>query len=760
MTQLFSATEIQHLPQSVLSVKSKNGLNAASTAGSSPVLDFDLHGSIGYYLASDLCLSFDFEYTSTDGVAYNLRPQNNMGLGGMIRQISIYSLQDGVLLEEIQDAHILNALLMSHNNGSDQDVQDGTFKRMSVTECYTNDFQEITPYVSPNAQPATPTTSNTGNATYQSQKIQLPIRLSSLLNSDQVIPLGALGGLRIRLQLNPPSVFNMLHGDDVDGNVVASPSASNLFEVEAGHQTLVFGDYYIYQTVNHFFTGTVGGVGSTQNMTSRNYDDLADLVVEIQDNLTLMGQSVTVAVDAGSPLTRIIFTNGNAADVTLSGSFIQRMVTGQQDAPGANLVIAAGGTSASLFVSPLFVNVPVFLGGAVGIATHLTDTIASALGNGTTDIVFTAPEWDSVNENWTATVDQTRGGISEIEMSGSLTEGGYLFGDPTEPLVVPNAASGTNDVVMITAGRESLNTELLLLHDSFYVNNPKSLNTCPFKIGTVLEGFNTAGASIGITPAITEMAEAPAGIKLTFASDVPEAIRTSSTKVTMKTKIADESVIQYSMKNIALEVPVITPPPSYVLALQKAMNSGEGMRLDMKGYQLVRSNVQNGTTLASMNLPFVATRAKGVVSIPHVVGATNFTSRNVANNLGLLNITEYNYEYHGIKHPARSIDCNKARLGSLSQELIAEQHKSYDYCMPHKLLSFDGYKDLYNSKTFFLGRNLAIHNTTFNTINSNLNLTIEATSTAGGSTSAYNVNHYVSAIHTIVMTPSGVTLEK
>ena len=761
MTQLFSATEIQHLPQSVLSIKSKNGLNAASTAGSSPVLDFDLHGSIGYYLASDLCLSFDFEYTSTDGVAYNLRPQNNMGLGGMVRQISIYSLQDGVLLEEIQDAHILNALLMSHNNGSDQDVQDGTFKRMSVTECYTNDFQEITPFVSPNAQPATPTASNTGNATYQSQKIQLPIRLSSLLNSDQVIPLGALGGLRIRLQLNPPSVFNMLHGDDVDGNVVALPSASNLFEITAGNNGLTFGDYFIYQTVNNGFSGTVaGGVAAPSPMSSRNYDDLADLVVEIQDNLTIMGQSVTVAVDAGSPTTRIVFTNGNAAEVTLTGTFITNMITGQQDAPGANLVLTPGAASAALFVTPLFVNVPVFIGGGTAIATHLNDSIAAALGNGATDIVFTAPEWDSVNENWTATVAQTRGGIAEIEMSGSLTDNGELFGDPTEPLVVPAGGAGTNDVVMVTAGRESLDTELLLLHDSFYVNNPKSLNTCPFKIGTVLEGFDTAGASLGITPAITEMAVAPAGIKLTFAADVPAAIRTSTTKVTMKTKIADESVIQYSMKNIALEVPVITPPPSYVLALQKAMNSGEGMRLDMKGYQLVRSNVQNGTTLASMNLPFVATRAKGVVSIPHVVGATNFTSRNVANNLGLLNISEYNYEYHGIKHPARSIDCNKARLGSLSQELIAEQHKSYDYCMPHKLLSFDGYKDLYNSKTFFLGRNLAIHNTTFNTINSNLNLTIEATSTAGGSTSAYNVNHYVSAIHTLVMTPSGVTLEK
>ena len=759
MTQLFSATEIQHLPQSVLSVKSKNGLNAASTAGSSPVLDFDLHGSIGYYLASDLCLSFDFEYTSTDGVAYNLRPQNNMGLGGMIRQISIYSLQDGVLLEEIQDAHILNALLMSHNNGSDQDVQDGTFKRMSVTECYTNDFQEISPYVSPNAQPATPTTSNTGNATYQSQKIQLPIRLSSLLNSDQVIPLGALGGLRIRLQLNPPSVFNMLHGDDVDGNVVALPSASNLFEITAGNNGLVFGDYFIYNSINNGFSGTVGGVAVPANMAQANYATLADFVVQIQAKLTAMGQSVTVAVDAAQP-TRIKFTNGNAADVTLSGNFITKMVTGQMDAEGAALVITAGATSDALFVAPLFVNVPVFIGGATAVATHLNDSIAAAFDNAATDIVFTTPEWDSTDENWTATVTQTRAGVPVIQMSGSLTNPNQLFGDPAEPLIIPAGGAVANGVVMQTAGRASLNTELLLLHDSFYVNNPKSLNTCPFKIGTVLEGFDTAGASLGITPAITEMAAAPAGINLTFAANVPEAIRTSSTKVTLKTKIADETVIQYSMKNIALEVPVITPPPSYVLALQKAMNSGEGMRLDMKGYQLVRSNVQNGTTLASMNLPFVATRAKGVVSIPHVVGATNFTSRNVANNLSLLNITEYNYEYHGIKHPARSIDCNKARLGSLSQELIAEQHKSYDYCMPHKLLSFDGYKDLYNSKTFFLGRNLAIHNTTFNTINSNLNLTIEATSTAGGSTSAYNVNHYVSAVHTLVMTPAGVTLEK
>jgi len=757
MSALFSSSEIQYLPQSVLSVKSKNGLNAASTAGSSPVLDFDLHGSIGYYLASDLCLSFDFDYTSTDGIVYNLRPQNNMGMGGMINQISIYSLQDGVLLEEIQDAHILNALLMSHNNGSDRDVQDGTFKRMTVTECYTNDFQEVSPFVSPNAQPVTPTVSN-GTPVYQSQKIQLPIRLSSLLNADQVIPLGALGGLRIRIQLNAPSVFNMLQGDDVDGNCVAAPSASNLFEVGPGANTMVFGNYFVYQAPggNHFFTGTPsGGAASNQIMTPGNYADLAALVVEIQAQLTTMGQSVTVAVDAGNPTTRIVFTNGNAADVTLSGSFIQRTITGQIEAPGGNLSIAAGASSAALFVSPVFVTVPVFIGGADSLATHLNDTLSSALG--VPDIVFTAPTFDAVTEVWTGTVDQTDGAIPEIVISGNITDADALF---SGGLTIPAGGAGTTDVVMTTAGRASLDNELILLHDSFYVNNPKSLNTCPFKIGTSLEGFNAAGASLGETSALTAITVVEEGIKLTFVGDVPVAIRDSAEKVTMKTKIADESTIQYSMKNIALEVPVITPPPSYILALQKAMNSAEGMRLDMKGYQLVRSNVQSGTTLASMNLPFVATRAKGIVSIPHVVGATSYSSRNVAGNLDFLKISQYNYEYKGIKHPARSIDCNKARLGSLSQELIAEQHKSYDYCMPHKLLSFDGYKNLYKDKTFFLGRNLAIHNTTFNTVNTNLNLTVESTSTDGGAANAYNVNHYVSAIHSIVMTPEGSTLEK
>ena len=223
MDNLFTSSDMTHLPQSVVSIKSKNGLNASSSNGSTPVIEFEIGGSLGFYLAEDVVLSFDFTYEASDAegnsVVYNLRPQNAGGLGNMIRQIDIYSIQDGVLLESISDYHILNSVLMSHNNGSDLEVQDGNFKKWSLTECYTNDYQERTPFVTPNSYPITPT-ELVAEQSYQTQKIQLPLRLSHLLSASQVIPVSALGGLRVRLQLNRPEVFNMFSGWEVDQSVL------------------------------------------------------------------------------------------------------------------------------------------------------------------------------------------------------------------------------------------------------------------------------------------------------------------------------------------------------------------------------------------------------------------------------------------------------------------------------------------------------------------------------------------------------------
>ena len=127
-------------------------------------------------------------------------------------------------------------------------------------------------------------------------------------------------------------------------------------------------------------------------------------------------------------------------------------------------------------------------------------------------------------------------------------------------------------------------------------------------------------AGLSTTSSIESIAPTATGIELTMNGDVNVAVRNLLAVAPRKIRtLIGAGVVQYSLKNVSLELPVITPPPSYVVALQKAITSEGGMRMDMKSFSLVRSNIQAGQTLVSMNLPFVSTRAKGLISIPHQV---------------------------------------------------------------------------------------------------------------------------------------------
>ena len=307
-----------HLPQSVVSVKSRNGLSASSSNGSTPTIDFEIGASLGFYLAEDVVLSFDFEYTSSSGVVYDLRPQNSGGLGNMIRQVDIYSVQDGVLLESITDYHVLNSALMSHNNGSDLEVQDGNFKKWSLTESYTNDYQYRTPYTSPNSHPATPLVLDSEPA-YQSQKIQLPIRLSHLLNASQVIPISALGGLRIRFQLNRPEIFTILNGFDIDGSVLVSgntPSVASPFVIDATNNTI-----------------SVNGVDATIQPSDPRYASSA-LVNAVSDAIAEASETDDIAVSYAvvDDVATLTFTNSSdQTQYTLSGTFVSVFLASETD---------------------------------------------------------------------------------------------------------------------------------------------------------------------------------------------------------------------------------------------------------------------------------------------------------------------------------------------------------------------------------------------------------------------------------------------
>ena len=119
----------------------------------------------------------------------------------------------------------------------------------------------------------------------------------------------------------------------------------------------------------------------------------------------------------------------------------------------------------------------------------------------------------------------------------------------------------------------------------------------------------------------------------------------------------------------------------------------------------------------------------------------------------------------GVRHPERSLDCDKARQGSLSQELIAEQVKAFEYALT-KLGSLDGYSNKYKSKTFFVGRNLGVFNSVMDAREANISLSLEATSDAGGilagteGVSSLSVNTYCCCVFSLIMRPQGVVLER
>ena len=634
--EVFTSHDIQHLPQSVLSIKSKNGLNAKSSNGNTPVIEFEVGASLGFYLAEDVVLSFDYKYSSSDGVVYNLRPQNAGGLANIIRQIDIYSIQDGVLLESITDYHILNSVLMSHNHGDDLEIQDGNFKKWSLTECYTNDYQERTPFLTPNSYPASPL-SLVAEQAYQSQKIQLPLRLSHLLSASQVIPVSALGGLRIRLQLNRPEIFNILSGWEVDSAVkvsTATPDAdTSVFVITADNQTLTFGG------VNYLVaTGTY----STMNAVHT---------------------AINNAIQAQANITASAF-NANPASITFANA--------SQDAIG---------------------------------------------------------------------------------LTGSLMTG-FFTG-------IGEVPAGGNFQALVGAGETNATNIIYLTQSGLHLNNPRDLATCPFKVGQRVFVGGT-----GLVPAISNISvmekDGNSYVALTFEDAVELGEITEDT--TISTLIPNTTSIEYELSNISLLVPIITPPPSYVSQLASAIASADGMVMDIKSWALVRNTIMKGQTLASLQLPFTSSRAKGLITIPHLTNSGSFLSRYACDNMSMLNLTKYFYEYMAVKHPEQGINTEQARVGSLSQELIVEQSKAFEYTLA-TLGSLDGYSNKYKNKTFFIGRNLGIFNSVMDTRVANISLTLEATSADGGvlanySSSSLSVHTYCSSMYALVMKPAGVMVMK
>ena len=680
MEEIFSASDTRHLPQAILDLKTVNGKDYASQATTTPYIQFEIPASLGFVASEDITLNFDFIYTDTSGQVRKICPAEAQGIGGMIHQIDIYSIADGVLLESITDYETLNAIYVSSGVGSNSQVQSGQAKKMSIIESYVRDDEEVCPFWTPNADPNNPTTLLTTRA-YQKQKICLPLRYSSLLGGSQVVPVGALGGLRVNIQTNPCAKFSNVRISDV----LKRTQLEFLPSTGAG-----------FDIVSSTIIGSpVGGVAVTITVPAQTVVSSASFLTLLQEQLALLQTALQVASAGGTG-----YTNRLTASITGAGAG-QWAFAMEQFAPSGGVanpdaVIALSGTFFSLFTN-------------------------------------------------------------------SAT---YSLPKPTDNTAVPVSVD-----VSRTSALNVRYTEIFLANTIFGINTILDLNSCPFVVGQSLN-FD-AGGNIYLTPLITNISlksdplgtapNANTHICLTFASFLPDQVTILTTGGAW-TSSDTFTGVEYSLTNVSLTCPVVSPPPSYTIAMTKAIQSGEGLNMNIRTWSLQRGNTLTGQAQAVILIPSVQSKVRGVVSVPFKATNGNFKVFDLANNCNDTNISSYYFEYFGIRNPEQAVDTSKLAVGSrVPAELIWEQDKAFSSCFEESLETYQGYEEglqqtMFENRTWFLGRALSQFNGFMDARLANLQLVVNATSSAGTLVGNWSWDNHLSVIHTLNIRPEGVKL--
>ena len=670
MEEIFSASDTRHLPQAILDLKTVNGKDYASQATSTPYIQFEIPASLGFVASEDITLNFDFLYTDTAGQVRKICPAEAQGIGGMIHQIDIYSIADGVLLESITDYETLNAVYVSSGVGSNAQVQSGQAKKMSIIESYVRDDEEVCPFWTPNADPNAPLTLLTARE-YVKQKVCLPLRYSALLGGSQVVPVGALGGLRVNIQTNPCALFTNVRLPDVlrQSQLEFLPASGMGFDISA--------------TV---LTGTTPGPG---------------------------GFTASVNVPAQVVKGPVEFLNLLNAQLAL-------------------LATALAGAGPYL------------------------NTIQGVAGNPNT-----AP--------WTYAVEQFGGTATALTLSGTFLS--TFTNSASYPLTAPGGPPTAVEVDNLPNSALPVRYfKVFLKNSQFGLNTPANLNSCPFVVGQSLI-YDVAGSATGkeLTPLVSDITResdqsttapnADTHICLTFANLLLANVKTMVVGAGRWSSSETFSGVEYSLTNVSLTCPVVSPPPSYTIAMTKAIQSGEGLNMNIRTWSLQRGNTLTGQSQSVILIPSVQTKVKGVVSVPYQASNGDFKAFNLADNCTDTKISSYYFEYFGIRNPEQAVDTSKLVINAkVPAELLWEQDKAFSSCYDESLETYQGYDNRFQNRTWFLGRALSQFNGFMDARLANLQLVVSATATGAGMVGNWNWDNHLSVIHTLNIKPEGVKL--
>lgn len=199
----------------------------------------------------------------------------------------------------------------------------------------------------------------------------------------------------------------------------------------------------------------------------------------------------------------------------------------------------------------------------------------------------------------------------------------------------------------------------------------------------------------------------------TAAKDLP--VWTSGTdplgQVFITTGQYDSAIPRVSIRNVELVLKQITPPAGLVEQYAKAIQTAEGVQMDIMTYETYRNNVQSGETVSQIQIPSYNSRAKAIICLPMNNGlAQTLTNDNLKTTLD--NIREYQFYINGQPQPTRSVNVSSLSktIPTASQIALWELEKSFTTCswdvrelrLPHSNFAiarpFARYGGVYNLK--------------------------------------------------------------
>tara|TARA_B110000908_G_C10263597_1_gene461372 strand:+ start:2632 stop:4137 length:1506 start_codon:yes stop_codon:yes gene_type:complete len=209
------------------------------------------------------------------------------------------------------------------------------------------------------------------------------------------------------------------------------------------------------------------------------------------------------------------------------------------------------------------------------------------------------------------------------------------------------------------------------------------------------------------------------GTKITFAAATIGASAIGSKVFYHKnTRVDFASSLNFKLTNVEMCLKQVNPPASYVNDMTKQMGSEEGLSLDVKTFDLVRSNIQAGQLINEQPIRSFSNRVYSVLSVL-VANDGDFIHQDsfISVSDGL---KKYSYAIDGKKNPNRDVETglttNNAHF--INQQSTFELQKALESCGIT-------IRELPVKKNFLVGRAMGRYGGVFNLKEHNLTLRTE-----------------------------------